>query len=291
MNPSLPELPGVEHRFVEVDGVRLHVAEAGGGEPLVMLHGWPQNWWEWRHLIPPLAERYRVVCPDQRGFGWSEAPAGGYLKEELADEYVRLLDALGHERIRLVGHDWGGYIGFLICLRHPQRVERYLALNTGHPFARAGARSAATYWRFAYQWLLASPGLGALAVRRLADSPGLARRVGGDGAPFWSDEDVEIFFGQFRDPLRARATTQLYRTFSLQELPAAVGGRYRGERLETPTLFLHGADDPVIRPEVLEGFERYAPNMRIEYVPAVGHFIADEAPDLVRDRALEFFST
>jgi pimeloyl-ACP methyl ester carboxylesterase len=290
VNRPLPELPGTEHRFVDVDDVRLHVAEAGSGEPLLMLHGWPQNWWQWRRLIPPLAERYRVICPDQRGFGWSEAPATGYEKEALAEEYERLLDALGHERVRLVGHDWGGYAGFLICLRHPERVERYLALNTGHPFVRADLRGLLQAWRFAYQWVLSTPGVSGLALRRLADSPDTVRRLSGVDASVWSDEDVEVFFGQFREPLRVRATNQLYRTFALAELPAAVRGRYRQERLETATLFLHGADDPVVRPNMLEGFERQAPGMRLEYVPGIGHFIAEEAAELVRDRALEFFS-
>src|SRR5581483_8160583 len=86
MLPELPSLPGVAHRHVAVRGVRIHVAEAGEGEPLVLQHGWPQAWWRWRKMIPPLAERYRVIVPDLRGHGWSEEPRTGYEKESLAQD-------------------------------------------------------------------------------------------------------------------------------------------------------------------------------------------------------------
>src|ERR671916_187124 len=77
MSPLLPNVDGVEHRYIEARGLRFHVAEAGAGEPVVLLHGWPQHWYEWREVIGPLAAHYRVICPDLRGFGWSEAPPGG----------------------------------------------------------------------------------------------------------------------------------------------------------------------------------------------------------------------
>src|SRR5919112_407695 len=81
----MPHIGRVSHDFHVVDGVRFHVAEAGEGEPLVLLHGWPQHWWSWRELIGPLAERYRVICPDIRGMGWSDAPRGGYDLRRLVD--------------------------------------------------------------------------------------------------------------------------------------------------------------------------------------------------------------
>ena len=101
----MPHVDGVEHRFVDVNGLRMHVAEAGEGEPLVMLHGWPQHWYEWRHLIGPLSETRRVICPDLRGLGWTDAPPGGYEKENLASDVLALLDELGVDRFDLMGHD------------------------------------------------------------------------------------------------------------------------------------------------------------------------------------------
>src|SRR3954465_1860041 len=122
MQPPLPQLPGVEHRFESVNGVRLHYAEAGAGDPVVLLHGWPQHWWMWREFIGPLAERFRVIAPDLRGHGWSDKPPDGYRKGELPDDVPALLDPLGIDRVRWVGHDWGAYIGMLAALREPERV-------------------------------------------------------------------------------------------------------------------------------------------------------------------------
>jgi pimeloyl-ACP methyl ester carboxylesterase len=289
MTIPLPELDGVEHRFIDAGGLRMHVAEAGAGEPVVLLHGWPQHWWEWRGLIPRLAESYRVICPDLRGFGWSDAPPRGYEKEQLADDVLALLDALDLDRVRLVGHDWGGYVGFLLCIRRPERFERFLALNTGHPFVPVDLRTVAAMWRFWYQVVIATPLLGRWVVRtgfsRLLYRWWTARGTA------WSPEDIELFAAPLREPARAAASVQIYRTFQTRELPAMARGRYRHQRLRTPTLFLHGADDPVIRPSLLRGFEAHADDMRLELVDGTGHFIVDEQPDLVLERALAFFES
>jgi pimeloyl-ACP methyl ester carboxylesterase len=284
----LPELEGVRHRFVDVPGLRMHVAEAGPSEgattdPVLMLHGWPQHWYEWRHLIPRLAKRHRVICPDLRGLGWSEAPLRGYDKESLADDVLGLLDVLGLERVLLVGHDWGGWIGFLICLRRPELVRRYLALNITHPFVRVEPRAIASFWRFWYQFVLAAPGLGSRAASRLSS----VHRWVGVGA--WTEGEAAIFLSQFEEPERARATQQIYRSFLLRDLPRALGGRYRRMRLVTPTLLLFGTADQALRPHNLRGYERWADDMRVELAPGIGHFIADEAPELVAERALELF--
>ena len=136
----MPEVPGVSHHHVSVGGVRLHVAEAGSGPPLVCLHGWPQHWYAWRHVLTGMAATHRVICPDLRGYGWSDVPAEGYEKEQFATDLLGLMDAMNLGRVRLAGHDWGGVAGFLACLRAPDRFERYLALNTTHPFVRATPR-------------------------------------------------------------------------------------------------------------------------------------------------------
>src|SRR4051794_34454840 len=113
MLPPLPEVAGVDHRYANVSGVRLHYAEAGAGDPVVLLHGWPQHWWMWRDHIGPLAERFRVIVPDLRGHGWSGKPRSSYRKTEMLADVLGLLDRLGLERVRLVGHDWGGWVGML----------------------------------------------------------------------------------------------------------------------------------------------------------------------------------
>ena len=96
---DLPAVEGVTHRWVEARGLKFHVAEAGAGpDTVLLLHGWPQNWFEWRHLMPALADRHRVLAMDLRGFGWSDAPRRGYEKENLASDVLAVLDELGIER-------------------------------------------------------------------------------------------------------------------------------------------------------------------------------------------------
>ena len=284
--PGMPEVHGVEHRYVVANGLRTHVAEAGAGEPLVMLHGWPQHWYEWRHVIGPLAERYRVICPDLRGLGWTDAPPRGYEKENLASDVLALLDELGVERFRLLGHDWGGWVGFLIALREPERVERFLTLNIYPPFTEVSPAAALRMWRFWYQWVIASPGLGSFAVRRMASRNPVFRWLGSD---IWNAAEREAFLGRLREPERARASVQYYRSFQLRDMPALLAGRYRNAHLRPPTKIVFGAGDHVLRPEGLEGAERHAEDLTIELLPGVGHFVADEVPEIVVDRALSFF--
>jgi pimeloyl-ACP methyl ester carboxylesterase len=287
----MPAVDGVEHEVVQTARLRMHVARAGEtGPPLVLLHGWPQHWYAWRLVIPRLAERYRVICPDLRGLGWTEAPARGYEKESLADDVVALLDALGLSRVLLIGHDWGAYAGFLLCLREPERVERFVALNDIHPWLRFSPRDALNVWRLWYQWVLASPAAGAWVLRR---RPGFVKGLirAWSAREVWSEDELDAFANPLREPDRARASAQYYRTFSLRELFQTMAGRYRDVRLRTPTLLLFGADDGVIRPYQVRGFESHADDMRLDLVPGIGHFIAEEAPDLVVDRALEHFGT
>ena len=266
--------------------MRLHVAEAGSGPPVVCVHGWPQNWWAWRHLLTGLADTHRVICPDLRGYGWSDVPRGGYEKEQFASDLIGLLDALGLERVRLVGHDWGGVAGFLACLRAPERFERYLALNTGHPFPSPSVRGALSLWRFAYQPVMAAPVIGPWLARHAV--PRAVARLGTRGA--WTAADAEVYLAPFREPARARAASLTYRTFVTREMGPLVRGRYRDQRLRVPTRFVHGVEDVAITPHLVRGAEPYADDYELELVPGVGHFITDEAPELVLDRARSFFA-
>ena len=290
MTREMPAVEGVDHHHLIANGVRIHYAAAGDPDapPVVCLHGWPQHWYMWRHLIGPLAETRRVICPDLRGFGWSEAPHGGYEKENLATDLLALLDALRVDRATLIGHDWGGFAAFLACLREPQRFDRYLALNIAPPLARANPRTVAHSWRLWYQAVFASP-LGASAAAQLATDGG-KRRFAGRGGETFTEAELEIFLGQFREPDRARASQQIYRSFLLRDLPALVRGRYADARLEVPTRVLFGTDDPVLTEAMFELEPGAAADYEVERFPGVGHFIADERPDIVLDRGLDFLA-
>ncbi len=287
----MPQLDGVTHRFVEVGGLRLHVAEAGAGAPILLLHGWPQHWWAWRGVIVPLAGAgHRVICPDLRGFGWSDAPAGPYGKAELAGDMIALLDALELERVDLLAHDWGAWIGFILCLDHPDRFAHYLALNIPTPWPEppspAGLLAVLRLW---YQLALALPWLGETLIRRTP----FVRRLIRAGAVHdaWSERDLALFADVLREPERAAASVHLYRTFLTRELAPHQRGARNGQRLTVPTLLLHGTRDLAIDHRRLGRWESHADQMRLELNDDSGHFIAEELPELVAERALELFAS
>lgn len=238
--------------------------------------------------MPALADRHRVLALDLRGFGESEAPPDGYEKEELASDVLAVLDELGIDRVKLVGHDWGGWIGFLLCLRAPERVERFLALNIVPPWVNI-RNLVGQLWRFTYQLPILAPGLG----YRLHRSGDFVRKVlvgASTEKGVWTREALDAFADNLAEPDRARAGVQMYRVFNLREVLPIARGRYAHERLTVPTLLLLGEDDAVLRPSMLGGYQHHADEMRVELVPGCGHFTADERPDLLAARAREFFS-
>jgi pimeloyl-ACP methyl ester carboxylesterase len=268
----------------------MHVAEAGQGPPVLLLHGWPQHWYAWRGVIPLLAPHHRVICPDLRGFGWSDAPPGRYGKAELAEDIIALLDALELERVDLLAHDWGAWIGFILCLEHPERFTHYMPLNILTPWPEPpslrGLGAAARLW---YQVALAMPWLGTTLLRRT----GFVRRLIGAGAVHkaWSPSDLDIFADVLRAPERAAASVHLYRTFLLRELAPYLQGKLGARRLTVPTLMLHGTKDLAIDYRRLGQWQRNADQMSLELREDSGHFIAEELPGFVAERALALFSS
>jgi pimeloyl-ACP methyl ester carboxylesterase len=286
----MPELAGVRHHWRQVGDLRFHVAEAGEGPPLVLLHGWPEHWFVWRKLIGPLSARYRVICPDTRGWGWTDVPKRPYDRETMTRDMLALLDDMGVERFRLAGHDWGGWLAFLIALWHPKRVEALMPLNIAIPFSGITPAQVANQWRFWYQWVLASPVLGQQAVKRFAEKGDtVIGRWCGMGPRAWNEEESRIFLDQLKEPARRRASVELYRVFVFKDMTWMVAGRYRSMRLRTPTYQLHGVGDHIIRPVHLSRYGSRSDDMRHELVDC-GHFIVDERPELVLDRMLSFFA-
>jgi pimeloyl-ACP methyl ester carboxylesterase len=271
---GMPSVPGVTHRFVDANGVTLHVAEAGSGPPLLLLHGWPQHWWCWRLLIPRLAENYRVIAPDLRGFGWSGAPRGSYAKSTFAADVLALLDIEGLDRVRLVGHDWGGYTSFLLALEHPERVERMVALDIAPPWrSPAQLSNLAAPLLASYQLLLATPVLGQFT---LTSSPAFVRaliRAGSGSAMKWTQADLDQYASVLQEPDRARASSSCYRTFLTREVVHGAGN-YDPKDLRVPSKLLMGGQSAIRR--ILK--PTASRNLRVQTVSGAGHFLPEEAP-------------
>jgi pimeloyl-ACP methyl ester carboxylesterase len=268
-----PELPGVSHSYVDAGGLRTHVALAGPEDapPVMLVHGWPQHWWEWRHLIPRLSETHRLIVPDLRGFGWTEAPARGYEKEQLATDLLALLDALDVNTVTWVGHDWGAWVGTLAALRAPERIRRALIMSVPHLWLAPHPRQLAL---LGYQGPISLPFLGAPMAKRML--PALLQA--GRGPDRLPASDIELFANH----IPPRVTVAMYRTFLTREVMPIARGRYAQAKLQLPVTLMYGERDRVTRglePGPVPG----QPELRVERVDGVAHWIPEQRPQIVLD--------
>ncbi|QCH26082.1 alpha/beta fold hydrolase [Mycobacteroides salmoniphilum] len=273
---SMPVLEGVDHQYVQAGDVKIHVAVAGpqDGRPVVLLHGWPENWWMWHKVIPALADAgYRVHAMDLRGAGWSEVAATGYEKEQFASDVLAAADALGLESFDLVGHDWGGWTAQLVALKAPSRIRRLAILNIPPVWQEPG-RVARHAHKLAYQLVVGAPVVGPLSHL----SPTLWWFIRRSGMP---KDSVDFFRGCFRDRDRRVAGSKIYRSMVGKEFAKLARGPYDDQKLAMPVRVLFGLDDVAVHPSLLDGFTDHADDLNITEVPNCGHFIVDEQPELV----------
>ena len=263
---AIPELPGVRHEFLDVHGLRMHVALAGpeDGPAIVLVHGWPQNWWAWREVIPELARSFRVIVPDLRGHGWTAAPASGYEKQQLASDVLGALDALGIERVTWIGHDWGGWAGFLAALEAPERFERMLALGIPHPWIAPHPRQLAM---LGYQGPISLPLLGLRLARPMA----CAILRAGRGGERLAARDLAVF----SDNLPPAVTVAMYRTFLTREVLPMARGRFADAILDVPSTVAVGARDLVTR-GMTAGPVVGQPKLEVQEWAGVGHWLPEQ---------------
>lgn len=279
-----PAIEGVRRSFVEARGVRFHVTEAGppDGRPVVCLHGWPQHHWVYRGLLADPPPGLRIIAPDLPGYGWSGPAPHKWAKQDVADDVLALMDALGLERALLVGHDWGGFVGYRLLLTAEDRFDGYLVCNMAHPWQTP--RSIAPHlWRF----LLYQPFVASIGVFLQRRTPYLRRLFAlGPKAHRVDPAVARVYADRFRDPVVARAATDTYRTFLLKEFPASARSPEVG-RVSVPIRALFGIGDMAIHPSLASPRTANADDYTIEYVDA-GHFILDEHPELVREKLIAF---
>ncbi|HEY7453397.1 MAG TPA: alpha/beta hydrolase [Thermoleophilaceae bacterium] len=276
MSAGIPHVAGVDHEFVDAGGLRTHVALAGEGPPVVMLHGWPQHWYLWRDVIPAVAPHARVIAPDFRGAGWTEVTKRGYERDQLMRDVVAVLDELGVEEFVVAGHDWGGYVGFLLALEHPERVRALLAMNVVPPWPARDRKVLVDAWRLIYMPVLSTPGLGGW----------VGRTLGPRGIPAPAREAFAARLGGER----ARATERLYRSFVLRDFPRLLRGHYSATDLRVPTRLVFGQRDVVITTRAIEDTVAQSGQIELELVADATHFVVDEKPELVSDRLLRLLA-
>jgi pimeloyl-ACP methyl ester carboxylesterase len=286
-----PEIAGAERRTVTIQThdagpLDIHLYEAGSGPPVLLLHGWPEVAWAWRHVFPLLSDRFRLIAPDLRGFGWSGAPGQGYDGFTFGLDAVALLDALEIEKAHVIGHDWGGFAAFAVGITHPQRIERMVVLNTLPPWVERSPRLLLESWRSIYAFVMA--GFGERIVGKRPSV--IARMVRADRVhDAISREDAMVYGRAYQRPESAYATQQLYRSYVKSIREVGIKRRFDDLRLSVPTHFLFGKADKAVSYRLLAGMERHCDDLTLELVPDSGHFIAEEKPELVAQRARDFF--
>ena len=323
------EQQSVQHRQIDVNGVRLHIAEQGpeDGPLVVLLHGFPESWYSWRHQFGPLAAAgYRVVAPDQRGYARSEQPEdiGAYTMLHLTGDVIGLIHALGREHAVVVGHDWGAPVAWTTAMLRPDVVRGVVGLSVPAPLRGStppteAMRQAAgdDFYILRFQ----EPGVADAELARDLTSTFRRLLVGASGdspftdpvrpwiapegrgvleaipepdkLPAWlTEEDVAAFVADYARHGERAFTGGLnwYRNFDRNwELTAPLQGR----RVEVPALYVLGDRDLVTftgLDNVLRGAAHMAPDVRHQVLPGCGHWTQQERPQEVNEALLDFFA-
>jgi pimeloyl-ACP methyl ester carboxylesterase len=282
-------------RFAVVNGVRLHYVERGDGPLVVLVPGFPQFWYAWRHQIPALSGAgFRVVAVDPRGYNLSDKPrgAGRYTVDVLADDVAALVRRLGTSAA-VVGHDWGGVIAWRVAASHASLVDRLVVLNAPHPAAYARElRTPAQLARSSYALFFQLPWLPELALR--ARDFALVERVFRRDpvrAGAFTDEDVRRHKEALARPGALTAMLNYYRAVPRRPLDVVVPPRRGHAVVQQPTLLVWGDRDAYLRTELTVGLEPWVPRLRVEHIPAASHWVMADAPDTVNRLLLEFLGS
>jgi pimeloyl-ACP methyl ester carboxylesterase len=270
---------------IRVGDIRLAIREQGTGDPVVMLHGFPELAYSWRHQLPALAAAgYRGIAPDLRGYGASDRPAAvdAYAVPALVGDVVGLIDALGEERVHLVGHDWGGALAWATAALHPGRVRSLVIANAPHPVASAEARRDDAAQRAKSWYMLLFQFVG-VAESWLADDDyrNLREMVFENAAPeTFTPEDVLVYLEAFARDGALTAALNYYRA----NVPAAAWLRPPPQLppITVPTMVIWGDADSYLGLGLLErSCAKVAGPLRVERLPGVSHWVQQEAPDAV----------
>jgi pimeloyl-ACP methyl ester carboxylesterase len=277
----------LEHRYADVNGVRLHYVVAGDGPLVVLLHGFPEFWYTWRHQIPALAAAgFRVVAVDLRGYNLSGKPEGvaAYGIKTVVEDIAALVKHLGASKASFVGHDWGAGVVWTLAMMHPELVERIAVLNGPHPERMLQAMKnplqlLKSWYVFFFQLPLLPEayfrsGHFAVVRRALREEP---RRHGA-----YDDADIARYVEAFSQPGAVTAMINYYRAMFRRSAQPKLAP------IDTEVLVVWGEDDPHLRRELAQPSPRWVPNVRLAYVPGASHWVQHDEPERVNSLLLEF---
>ncbi len=289
MNFASETAAGWEHRDATVNGVHLHYVEAGSGPLVVLLHGFPEFWYSWRHQLPALAAAgFRVLAPDLRGYNLSDKPPGvpAYRMDVLLEDVAGLIHHAGESRAAVVGHDWGGVLAWHLPPRYPEMVDRLIILNAPHPAAyRREMRSWRQLLKSWYVFLFQVPGLPEqmfcagdydLVGRMLRRQP-VHREA-------FTPEDIRCYKQALARPGALTAALNYYR--ALRYPMAHAGGE--PSLISVPTLLLWGEQDPYLSPRLTEGLQSWVSDLRVVRFPDASHWVQNDAPERVNRLMIDF---
>ncbi|HZS01679.1 MAG TPA: alpha/beta fold hydrolase [Chloroflexota bacterium] len=284
---------GAAHRYADLGHLRLHYVEAGAGPLVVLLHGFPEHYYAWRHQWGPLAAAgYHVVAPDMRGYNLSGKPRSvrAYRMGELTHDVAVLIRHCGAERAAmLVGHDWGGAVAWGVAMRDPALLERLAILNCPHPvtFARALAtpRQLLRSWYIFFfqfpwlpEWYFARGDFAAL--RRILRAEPVR-----PGA--FTAADIERYVQALRRPRAFRGAINYYRAF----VQYGLAERRLLRRIDIPTLVIWGERDRYLGRELAAPPPAWVPTCRVERLPDASHWLQSDQPERVNALLLDFLRT
>jgi len=282
------------HQIITAGGLRFHVAECGSedGPPVLLLHGFPECWYSWRHQLAALAAAgFRAMAPDLRGYGESDKPARvkDYSPAQLAQDVVAISNALGYKRLDVVGHDWGGAIAWLTAsfAKTKHVVRRLAILNAPHPalfLDQLTFRQLRRSWYMLFfqlphlpEWLLRRDDF-AFVRKIFSHTQALRKRI--------SDADFAVYKEALSRPFALTSTINYYRAV-VRENPFLL--KRRVSPVEAETLLIWGERDAALGKELTEGLSQMVPRLQVAYLPA-GHFVQLEQPDEVSRLLVDYLS-
>jgi len=295
MKPE-PQL-AINHGFADVGDVRLHYAECGAGNDLViLLHGFPECWYSWRHQLPALGRNHHVIAPDMRGYNLSDKPprVADYRIEFLVQDIVGLIEHFGKAKAGIVAHDWGAGVAWALAQRHPELVSKLVAMQVPPP---AAWRSNFTLRQLRHSWYMFFFQLPRLpeAWARANDFARLARmyRETTVSSDVFTDEDIEVYKEALRQPGALTAGINYYRANVFKSLfrGGVESPKENDGRIRVPTLFIYGERDHAVLPETVRGIGRFidAPYSELR-IPDSAHWVQNEAVEEVNAALLNFLS-